>query len=111
MRLIDFYAVDEGCSRYFTIEPRHDGSGRLLSWETGDVFVEGVGGSYEEIARGDIGHLIDEMRARLPSTEKFEGSIRRAYEEILDEGYSGWHVRIDDAGATVQTGSDGTDGD
>ena len=64
MKLTEFYSLSEGHDSYYTIEP----DGRLLEWDLatlGDddgLFEET---SYEVVAHGDPGALIEELGRRM----------------------------------------------
>lgn len=64
MKLTEFYSLSEGHDSYYTLEP----DGRLIEWDQamlGDddgLFEET---SYEVVAQGDYGHLIETLAKRV----------------------------------------------
>ena len=99
MRLTEFYAVDEGMSRHFTIEPRNDGNAVLLAWESG-ILAEAADAdmSYQQMAHGDIEKIISVLRKVLPESKEFEDDIRQSFEQALYEDAA---VRIDGSGTEI----------
>jgi hypothetical protein len=69
MKLTEFYSLSEGHDSYYTIEP----DGRLLEWDLnsygdGEEIFEDT--SFEVIAQGDSGVLIEELSRRIDLTSE-----------------------------------------
>lgn len=68
MKLTEFYSLSEGHDNYYTIEP----DGRLIEWDMAsyngvddDLYEET---SYQVVASGDTGTLIEELNRRMGLT-------------------------------------------
>jgi hypothetical protein len=67
MRLTEFYSLSEGHDSYYTIEP----NGRLIEWDQAMIADEenlSEEMSYEVIAHGNNGTLLEELGRRLSLT-------------------------------------------
>lgn len=77
MKLLEFYAMNEGSSEFFTIEP----DGRLLLWREDAGDEDGRSAYFEVEETGDINAIIARLRKLLPSSAQHEDIIRQAFEQ------------------------------
>ena len=92
MKLLEFYALNEIRSGYYTLEPEGNAMGRLLQWEN-VPYDEGDDSSYEVVAHGNIDELIAALPPEMTSGPDRVESIHQAWQDAISN--SGEAVYVD----------------